>query len=133
MAADAGEADAIATLTGTRGILGAQHLQPGMPPAGPAGGQLPPPAGFGLPFSSGPGIPLVRSEPVGAWSQRDAAPLFGQAAASDPMLGGLRVQPSLPQMLPDFDLSGGMGDFDGGGLDPRLALDGLDSPAVPSF
>ena len=65
MAADAGEADAIAMLNASRGMLGTQAPAPGvLPPA-----SLVPAAGaFGMHFNSGPSIPLVRSEPVSVQS-----------------------------------------------------------------
>ena len=77
----------------------------------------------------------VRSEPLSAWAQRESVPLFGQGQATS-TLGGMRMQQPATASLPQesqFDISDGMGGFNGAGPASMLTMDALDFPVAPSF
>jgi hypothetical protein len=140
VAAEAGEHDALATLTqASRGLLVTQALQPaagggmGGPPASmlssAAVSALPQQQpGFGDSGGGASGMMIVKSEPMPIWQPGQGLQQF--ASSSD----GMDMQPG-PGVgggeLPSFDLGtslDALGDFD-----PAMPIGSLEMPAVHPF
>ena len=139
VAAEAGEHDALATLTqASRGLLVTQALQPaagGMarPPASvlgsPAGpGALPQQQQSGFTDAGGAGMMIVKSEPMPIWQPGEGLAQF--AGSSD----GMDMQPG-PGVgggeLPSFDLGTSLDAL--GEFDPAMPIGSLDMPAAHPF
>lgn len=142
VAAEAGEHDALATLTqASRGLLVSQPLQPagqlpgsngplggpqlGSGPGSPLGQQHQQP-GFGGGSGGGGGIAVVKSEPLAIWRPGENLPQF--PGSSDGM--DMNPQGASPE-LPSFDLGtslDALGDFD-----PNMPIGSLEMPTAHHF
>ena len=141
VAAEAGEHDALATLTqASRGLLVTQALQPaagGGGMAGPPASVLGSPAasvmpqhqpGFGDSGGGADGMMIVKSEPMPIWQPGQGLPQF--AGSSDGM--DMQTGPGVGGgELPSFDLGtslDALGDFD-----PAMPIGSLEMPAGHPF
>ena len=140
VAAEAGEHDALATLTqASRGLLVSQALQPagqmaGNGPLGPglASGPGSPQhqqPGFGAGAGAGAGgssITIVKSEPMAIWRPGESLPQFSGGADSMDM-----NPPGASPDLPSFDLGtslDGLGEFD-----PVMPIGSLEMPPAHPY
>ena len=121
VAAEAGEHDALATLTqASRGLLVTQALQPAghMAANGPLVAAQPQQPPFG--GAAGSAVTIVKSEPLTIWQPGQSLPSqFGGS------VDGMDMNPSgASPELPSFDLGTGLDDFD-----PGMPIGSLEMPA----
>ncbi len=128
VAAEAGEHDALATLTqASRGLLVTQALQPAahMAANGPLAAGLPPgqaqQSGFG--GAAAGAVTIVKSEPLTIWQPGQSLPKFAGSVEGMDM-----NPPGASPELPSFDLGTGLDDFD-----PGMPIGALEMPAAHPF